>query len=382
MDAEKGRDITRDERDIHESHHVNEGIKIAKRAMNINLVNKQFTEYEILAQALVFFLAGYETTTTTLTFCTYELALNPHIQRHSQKKSILPSIPTEGSLARLPYLDAVLSETLRLHPPSLRLTRLAATDYKLDKTGITIQKGQQIEIPVYAIHTCKENYPNPFQFNPDRFMPENRHNMKPYTYLPFGAGPRSCIGMRFALLEAKLALAHIIRRFNFIKTQNTDVPLQYKRTYRITTPKIFIIEIDSILIMINNNKWKKTLNYWTERNIPGPKPIPIFGNYLSFFFKDLPHLELEWYHKYGRLYGTFAGEKRELMVSDPEMIKQLLVRDFYSMPNRRDIGTRHKVFMSVMFLSRDENWKRIRAIASSSFTSSKIKQTIGLINEC
>ncbi|CAG2106972.1 unnamed protein product, partial [Medioppia subpectinata] len=126
----------------------------------------------------------------------------------------------------------------------------------------------------------------------------------------------------------------------------------------------------------------KAFNYWSDRNILGPKPIPIFGNFLSFFFKALPHLELEWYHRYGQLYGTFGGNKPELIVSEPALIKQVLVKDFHSMRNRRDIGTRHKVFTTVMFLAKNDDWKRIRAIASTAFTASKIKQTVSLIHEC
>ncbi|CAG2167306.1 unnamed protein product, partial [Oppiella nova] len=251
MDVEKDGDITRDEADIHESHHVNEGeeeLESEKKALNVNLVNKQLTEYEILAQAIVFFLAGYETTATTLTFCTYELALNQDIQDKLYEE-INSAVDSNGEisyeeLARLPYLDAVLSETLRLHPPAQRLARLASTDYKLGETGITLLKGQQIEFPIHGIHHLEEYYPNPFQFNPDRFLPENRHNIIPYTYLPFGAGPRNCIGMRFALLEAKLGLAHIIRKYRFFRTPNTDVPLIYKRSFRLASPKRLLVGIE------------------------------------------------------------------------------------------------------------------------------------------
>jgi len=219
-----------------------------KKALNVNLVNKQLTEYEILAQAIVFFLAGYETTATTLTFCTYELALNQDIQDKLYEE-INSAVDSNGEisyeeLARLPYLDAVLSETLRLHPPALRLVRLASTDYKLGETGITLPKGQQIEFPIHGIHHLEEYYPNPFQFNPDRFMPENRHKITPYTYLPFGAGPRNCIGMRFALLEAKLALANIIRKFKFFQTTQTDIPLRYKRSFGLTAPQRLIVGIE------------------------------------------------------------------------------------------------------------------------------------------
>ncbi len=220
---------------------------IEKQALKINVVNKQLTEDEILAQAWLFFVAGYETTATTLTFCSYELALNPECQEKlcEELKSAMDSngeINYE-TLAKLPYLDSVISETLRLYPPVLRLEREAMTDYKLGNTGITLLKGQLVEIPVFAIHHSEEYYPNPERFFPERFMPENRDQIIPYTYIPFGAGPRNCIGMRFALMEAKLCLAHIVRRFRFVRSAKTAVPLQFKTVTRLCSAKSVIVGI-------------------------------------------------------------------------------------------------------------------------------------------
>ncbi|CAG2106370.1 unnamed protein product, partial [Medioppia subpectinata] len=241
----------KDELDVNESHHINEGseeLAVERKTLSINVVNKRLTEDEILAQALVFFLAGFETTATTLTFLTYELAINPHIQ-DSLYAEICAAVDANGDisyeeLARLPYLDSVLSETLRLHPPSLRLHRVAAADYKLGDTGLTLYKGQTVQIGVYAVHTREEYYPDPFRFDPDRFMPENRHKLVPYTYVPFGAGPRNCIGMRFALLEAKIAVAHVMRRFRFTRVPQTAVPLGFKRGFRISVPDDVVVGVE------------------------------------------------------------------------------------------------------------------------------------------
>ena len=225
-----------------------EELDIEKKVLNVNLANKHMTEDEMLAQALIFLLAGYETTASTLTYCTYELALQPKVQDRlcNEVKAALDSNGeiSYQELAKLPLLDAVLSETLRLHSPAIRLARLASTDYKLGDTGITLFKGQQVEIPIYAIHHAEEFYPEPFKFKPDRFMPENRHLIKPYTYLPFGGGPRNCIGMRFALLEAKLGLAHIVTQYKFFRSEHTDVPYRPKRSYRFNAPQRVIVGIE------------------------------------------------------------------------------------------------------------------------------------------
>jgi cytochrome P450 len=192
-------------------------------------------------------IAGYETTATTLSFCSYELALNPECQEKlfEEINSAIDSNEeiSYETLAKLPYLDSVISETLRLYPPIIKLEREAMTDYKLGDTGITLFKGQVVEIPVYPIHHSEEYYPNPENFNPSRFMPENRDQIIPYTYLPFGAGPRNCIGMKFALMEAKLCLAHIVRRYKFIRSAKTEVPLEFRRVSLLLSTNGLIVGI-------------------------------------------------------------------------------------------------------------------------------------------
>ena len=147
-------------------------------------------------------------------------------------------------LTRLSYLDAVVSETLRLHTPVIRINRKCNEDYKISKLSLTLPKGSGIQIPLYAIHHNPHFYPDPFKFNPDRFLPENRHKLIPYTYLPFAAGPRNCIGMRFALMEAKLALAKVVLRYRLFRTTNTSVPLQFRNSSKAYGHKSVIIGIE------------------------------------------------------------------------------------------------------------------------------------------
>ena len=194
--------------------------------------DKQLSEDEIIAQVWVFFLAGFETTASTLSYCCYELACNESIQDKLYKELISASKTDDEidyeTLSKLPYLDAVLSETLRKYPPLIKLERLVCQDkYELGGTGIILNKNDLVEVPVYALHHYSQYYPSPEEFRPERFLCENRDQIKPYTYLPFGAGPRNCVGMRFGLLEAKLALSKVIRKYKFVKSENTDVPIQF-----------------------------------------------------------------------------------------------------------------------------------------------------------
>ena len=228
-----------------ESHYVGENDQHNYYKQSYN--GKLLSDDEVIAQAFIFFLAGYETTATTLSYSTYELAINQNIQ-HQLYEEIKAIQSENGSidyetLAKLPYLDAVISETLRKYPPVVRLQRYASQSYQLGDTGITLEKGSMVNILAYVMHHNEEYFPEPDQFKPERFLPENRHLIKPYTYLPFGVGPRNCVGMRFGLLEAKLALAKIITKYKFVKSANTQVPLEFLPFRGILTPKSIIVGI-------------------------------------------------------------------------------------------------------------------------------------------
>ncbi|CAG2107428.1 unnamed protein product [Medioppia subpectinata] len=209
-----------------------EDLIAGKRALS-GVVEKKLTEDEILAQSALFFTVGYNNTSTTLSYCTYELALNPDIQDRlvAEIRDAFNENTADidyETLLRLPLLDAVISETLRRYPPVNRIIRQASENVVLTNDGdgqrVTLETGFLVEIPVYALHHNPDYFPDPFAFKPDRFLPEKRHHIKPYTYLPFGSGPRNCVAMRFALLELKLTMVKMMQRFRFYRVPDTDVP--------------------------------------------------------------------------------------------------------------------------------------------------------------
>lgn len=195
--------------------------------------NKRLTEMEAMAQCVLFFLAGQETTLTTLTFAAYQLALNPAIQEKLRKEvdECIAANGPEPSLdviSKLKYLNCVVSEALRLLPPVVRLERCGSNDYVLGDTGMKLPSGCTVIIPVYSIHHDPEFFSDPECFKPDRFNEENVGSIHPYTYLPFGAGPRNCIGSRFVLQSIKMCLLHSVHSVEFTKTDKTKVPLSIK----------------------------------------------------------------------------------------------------------------------------------------------------------
>uniref|UniRef100_A0A3Q3EKN4 unspecific monooxygenase n=1 Tax=Labrus bergylta TaxID=56723 RepID=A0A3Q3EKN4_9LABR len=186
------------------------------------------TDHEIISQVTMFVFAGYETSATTLTFLAYTLAQNPAVMKRLQEE-IDVTFPDMGpvqyeALMQMEYLDSVVNECLRLYPPAARLERVAKEKVKIN--GITIPKDMLVMVPVYALHHDPELWPEPKEFRPDRFSKENKQNIRPYTYLPFGAGPRNCIGMRFALLMVKLALVEVLQNYSFSVCDETEIPLK------------------------------------------------------------------------------------------------------------------------------------------------------------
>lgn len=209
---------------------------------------KRLAEVEAMAQCVLFFIAGQETTSSTIAFAAYLLALHPDVQDKLRKEvdecmEMHGPEPNLDVVSRLKYLHCVAAETLRLYPPATRLDRSAYDDYVLGDTGIKVPKNCPVVIPVYAMHRDPEFFPQPENFNPDRFSDENVDSIRPYTYLPFGAGPRNCIGMRLALQAVKLCLLHSVHSVQFVRTEKTKVPLKIKRGLGVLTSEDITVGI-------------------------------------------------------------------------------------------------------------------------------------------
>lgn len=221
-------------------------------------IKQSLTENEIIAQSVLFFAAGFETTSSTLTNSLYEMTKNPDIQERlcNELDEALGHLnlddPNDARnyfdvVNQLPYLDAYVKEVLRRYPAATRLERRLTgsgengKEYKLG--NIPLEKGTLIEISTYAMHHDPDYFPDPFRFDPERFMPENKSQIKPYTYIPFGAGPRNCIGMRFAYQEVKLCLAKIVRRYRFETAPGTPEKLQFK-------PGSLLLNVESFPIKV------------------------------------------------------------------------------------------------------------------------------------
>ena len=168
---------------------------------------------EIVGNAFVFLEAGYETTSTTLAYLSHILVNHQDVQDRVRDE-INQLLEKEGkidynSMTSLPYMEAVIYETLRMYPPvTYFVNRRAAEDYSYK--GQIIPKGTSVTAAVPQIHRNPEFWEDPDKFDPERFNKENKSRINPVHWQSFGTGPRNCVGMRFALLEIKLAIAEIL----------------------------------------------------------------------------------------------------------------------------------------------------------------------------
>uniref|UniRef100_UPI003AACA201 thromboxane-A synthase-like n=1 Tax=Centroberyx gerrardi TaxID=166262 RepID=UPI003AACA201 len=185
-------------------------------------------EDEIVGQAFLFLLAGYDTSSNTLAFTCYLMAIHPECQRKVQEEVdqfiARHESPDYTNVQELKYLDMVISEVLRLYPTAFRFGR--HIDHDCVVNGQFLPKGASLQVPTCFLHHDPEHWPEPERFIPERFTPEAKANRHPFVYLPFGAGPRSCVGMRLAQMQLKMVLAHVFHRFSIVACSETKVPLE------------------------------------------------------------------------------------------------------------------------------------------------------------
>jgi len=183
------------------------------------------TETEIRDHLFTFLFAGHETTALTLSYAIFLLANHPEKQARlhdeldealgdgTEGSSADAAAPSASDLFELDYLDDIVDEALRLYPPAYTVFREPTRDVEIG--GYEIPEGATVSVPQWVVHRDERWYDDPDAFRPERWTDEMRDDLPEYAYFPFGGGPRHCIGMRFALMEAKLVLATLAQRFAF-----------------------------------------------------------------------------------------------------------------------------------------------------------------------
>ncbi|XP_066599080.1 uncharacterized protein [Prorops nasuta] len=383
----------------------------------------KLTMEEGAAQAYVFFVAGFETSSTAATHCLYELALHQEIQDKTREE-INATLKKYGGLTYdsindMPYLTKVINETMRKYPPVPVLNRICTKKVQLPNSDVVIPEGTTITIPIFGIQNDPDIFPDPEKFDPERFSEENVAARHSYAFLPFGEGPRVCIGMRFGLVQTKIALVSALTNFRFKPSKKTQVPLIFDGGSLILTPvdginlkvekicerrallhKVVIIFLHAVFKMFD---WLKYLllnfiiaisfllclfylyckfvafEYWKKLNVPHIEPIFPLGNLLPFvsgkiavgdFMKDA-------YLKFAdeQFFGIYTFHRPNFIPVHPEVLKFILAKEFSSFHDRGlycdeslDPLTGH------LFLNSGKKWRNLRVKLTPTFTSGKIKQ--------
>ena len=176
----------------------------------------KMSNQQLLDESLIIYVAGHETTAIAMAWTIYLIATHPNVEAklvQSIADDLKGEAPSFSNLRSLTYTTQVIEEAMRLYPPAWLVDREAINDDEVD--GIKIKKGIPISCLIYSMHRHPDFWENPNDFDPERFSSENKKKHVPFSYIPFGGGPRLCIGNNFAMMEMQLIIAMIFNKYSF-----------------------------------------------------------------------------------------------------------------------------------------------------------------------
>ncbi|XP_076652132.1 cytochrome P450 9e2-like [Halictus rubicundus] len=199
-------------------------------------IEKPFNTVEVISNAFAFYFGGYDSVSSQACMILYHLLAHPECLARLQAEVDEVVENTKGQLTYeavtdMKYLDAAVCEAMRLYPIAIFMDRLCTKDFELPPAlpggkPFTVKKGTNLWVPIHAIHTDPKHFDNPEQFDPERFLQDGKKLMGSGAYIPFGMGPRMCIGNRFALTEMKVIIFHILARCDLKPCPKTQNPLK------------------------------------------------------------------------------------------------------------------------------------------------------------
>ncbi|KAM3958723.1 LOW QUALITY PROTEIN: uncharacterized protein ACR2FA_007246 [Aphomia sociella] len=351
------------------------------------LVSINFDDDMFMAQLMLFFGAGFETSSSTTSMTLHLLAYHPEEQIKVQNDIDKVLIKYDNKLCyeavkEMIYLEMAFKEAMRIFPSVGFVTRQSANKYTFEDLGFSIDKGINIIIPIQALHMDPNHWDRPEQYRPERF--HSGVDLKD-IYLPFGNGPRNCVGNRLGLLQSMAGLAAVLSKF-------TVRPAPESTRHPIVDPKSEMVQsvIGGLPLMFFLGLYLysiRTFKYWEKRGVKHDKPVIFFGNNKDGFLlrKSKVQITEALYNKYPneKVVGFYRGTRPELIIRDPELVKRVLVTDFQSFfyrgfsPNKTII----EPILQNLFTAEGDLWKMLRIRMTSIFTSSKLKTMFPLIVE-
>ncbi|KAI4486789.1 hypothetical protein M0804_006159 [Polistes exclamans] len=346
----------------------------------------------LLGQSLIFFIAGRESSATTICYALAELARESKLQDRLRME-IRETLKSDGftyeAVQKMKYLHQVISETLRLHPPAPIIDRVATKDYVIPGTNVIIEEGTPVYAVLTGIHVDPNYFPDPLRFDPDRFSDERKADILPYTYMPFGDGPRVCIAQRVGMLQTAVAIIRVIN--NYEVSLNLNGNYKHDPTNMFIKPgfKFFINGLLFVLTLVAVfYLWMKyKLSYWKRRGVPSLPTSSVLRQFKEIIRGRksgsiaLGDLYKETNEK-DKFFGIYILHKPFLLIKDSELVKTILIKDFDVFCNRSfSLKSSNDLASFNLFSADNPEWKHLRVKLSPVFTSGKIKKLFYLMHE-
>ncbi|XP_024942643.1 uncharacterized protein LOC107269568 [Cephus cinctus] len=405
---------------------------------------EQNSDYKFEGENLLYqsgtFFSGFESSSTTMSFTLMELANHPEYQervRQDINKAIDAHGFTFDAFNEMKYLDQAIAEGVRLHPPVSTIDRYTRKDYKIPGTDIILEKGTPIYISLYGLQEDPRFFKDHSTFNPDRFTDDSK---VADAYIPFGSGPRMCVGMKVGQLHAKVVIAMLLREYeiwqkpedkSILDPRSTftaaanGIVLQFRKLVKYTvqidlvisylmnsiTSSCYVVIRHEILFSPNVTMETSTshlliyvvtfilslvgllyiyirykLSYWSRRGVKTPPVHLLFGNFKdTITFKKAPGNTLRDIHENADADDPYIGfyifQKRYLMLRNLDIIKQIFIKDFDLFPNRNFGGKREIDSVGLINLLgiRQPGWKYLRQKITPFITGQKLRRMIPLM---
>ncbi|XP_043277718.1 uncharacterized protein [Venturia canescens] len=329
--------------------------------MELSNDGTKFTEQELEDEVNTMMIAGNDTTATVNTFVLLMLASHPEVQEKAYEElcdiygdEISTDRPIRNEdLSRMLYLERVIKETLRLFPVGPILVRQVREDLELG--GGTLPKGTSVVIGLLKLHRWQKIWPDPLNFDPDRFLPEQAAKRHPYSFAPFSAGPRNCLGLKYAMIAMKVLLATVLRRYVLIKDEilaigdiklkaevvlKPVIPIRLrieKRSSKLprsiinmigSTATLCLTMIFGAIVFLFHSPYRKFARlYEKAANFPAPRMLPFIGH-AHYFIGNTTHIMstmMKWLSTYPSPFTIRLGAHVIFAVYQPEQLKTIFL---------------------------------------------------------
>ncbi|KAI8115368.1 Cytochrome P450 4d2 [Lucilia cuprina] len=287
---------------------------------------KPLSNEDIREEVETFMFEGHDTTTSGTSFALYVISRHPEVQKKlfDEIREVIGDDKEQAAsyrqLQNLRYMDCVLKESMRLYPPVPIIGRYFKED--TDLNGFLIPGDCHLNVPLFVVLRDPDYFKDPNDFKPERFSSENAEDIYPFAYTPFSAGPRNCIGQKYAMLEMKSVISKILRHYELLPIGPEVVPL-LSLILRSKT-EILIVFITLLLLWdyLSKKRRNDMLSY-----MPGPKTLPILGNVLMYRGQS-PEEIMEFItnnkQKFGKLYRVWILQQLAVFSSDPDDVEVIL----------------------------------------------------------